>query len=640
MVKYLGLFNLTIFLISVVSQAQALSEKNLKTLREEFELRRDKQFSLLAGKPLVKEKKRPPLGPGRALYSRHYSYSIISFAMKTFWLNENEYFETANNALIENCEFYLDNPKAREDRDNLYWSADVLCRLVEFFGKKGSLCPGRLNTEAETIIVEMMWIYCKERSQLTGIPSAELEESKTWYIYESENHHIQLFSTLWHFLNLLKEYPLYRMRICDDGKSIVRHYEAWTAYAKEYLRQRGKKGLFVEIANSSYGAMTIKGIYNFYDFSPDPILKQRALYLLDLYWAAWAQEQLAGIRGGGKSRVYQGYHSQLGDINCWAGYYLGFQMAPPRNNAFTVLTSKYRMPLVVMDIALDTEGRGVYEIKQRRLGLAWGGYYGCPDYRLRTDFGGIYRYSYCCPDFIIGTLMFSELDFKKWTLISSQNRWQGVIFARHPNARIFPQCQTTKHRVTFLDQWSAQKKGTLITQKLMTGRDAGDMRVWFPRAGLSDPSEHKDIVVAESSGAYAAVRIVEGGYHWDEATQEEDGKWLRCKVDTTPVIIEVAQKEKYSDLDRFIESVLALPMKYSEKKQLIYTGLSGDKFKFYADYSHPPVINGKSVNYAPAKVFDSPFIQSHWDSGVVLITKGSRKLVLDFNTNQVLNPPR
>jgi hypothetical protein len=37
------------------------------------------------------------------------------------------------------------------------------------------------------------------------------------------------------------------------------------------------------------------------------------------------------------------------------------------------------------------------------------------------------------------------------------------------------------------------------------------------------------------------------------------------------------------------------------------------------------------VDYAPPKAFDSPFIQSGWDSGVVTIRKGQRRLVLDFN---------
>ena len=55
----------------------------------------------------------------------------------------------------------------------------------------------------------------------------------------------------------------------------------------------------------------IKGIYNFHDFG-DPAVKRAAGLLLDLYFAYFAQEQINGIQGGGKSRIYyeQGLHSE------------------------------------------------------------------------------------------------------------------------------------------------------------------------------------------------------------------------------------------------------------------------------------------------------------------------------------------
>ncbi len=633
-----------IALLAAFSPAYARAKVDLNSLRDGYEAMRQAQFEKLAGQPPVAAERLPPLGPGRALYTRHYSYSIYGFAMKAFWLDEKQYFADANHALVENCQYYLDHPEARTDRDSFYWGTDVLCRLVEYFGKNGTLGPGRLSSDAENVIYEMMWVYCKEMSHLTGELSPEIEQSQTWYVHESENHHIQLFSTLWHFLKLLKDNPQYSGRLCDDGRPLTEHYDAWTAYSKEYLRQRAQKGLFVEIANRGYNMATLKGIYNFYDFSPDPILKQRAMYLLDLYWATWAQEQLDCVRGGAKTRVYQGRRSLFGaaeGLDGVARYYLGFEMDHPlQYNEFTVITSEYRMPPVVMDIALDPQGRGVYEILQRPPGLADEGHYANPDYRLRTDFGGILRYSFCCPDFIMGTLMCSEQTYEKWTLISSQNRWQGVIFAGNPDARIFPQCQANDGKTAFLDQWSVQHKGTMITQKAANSRGAGDMRVWFASAGLSQPLEQDGIVFVQSPGAYAAVRVVEGGYHWDESPENDIGRWLRCEVDTSPVIIEVARQSDYADFDTFKNAVIASPFRYSGQRHLTYRGLSGDEFTFFADYSQNPQINGSNIDFAPADVFDSPFVQSRWDSGVVRINKGARSLLLDFNSEEVLNVPR
>ncbi|MCC6681488.1 MAG: hypothetical protein IT445_11360 [Phycisphaeraceae bacterium] len=630
-----------ITMLAAFCPAYALTDAQLIALRDGYETMRQAQFLELAGQPLVIAEQQPPLGPGRALYTRHYSYSIYGFAIKVFWLDEEQYFADANAALIDNCRYYLDHPQARTDRDSFYWGTDVLCRIVEYFGSKGSRSPGRLSSEAEDIIYEMMWTYCNQMSRLTGELSPEFEQSQTWYIHESENHHIQLFSTLWHFLKLLRDHPQYRDRQFDDDHALTEHHDAWTAYSREYLRQRAKNGLFVEIANRGYNMATLKGIYNIYDFSPDPILRQRAMYLLDLYWATWAQEQLDGVRGGAQTRVYQGRRSLFGaaeGLDGVARYYLGYETQHPlQYNEFTVITSEYRMPLVVMDIALDPQGRGVYEIRQRPLGLAQGSYYANPDYRLRTDFGGILRYSFCCPEFIMGTLMCSELTREKWTLISSQNRWQGVVFDGDPDARIFPQCQADDGKTTFHDQWSVQRQGTMITQKAADSRGAGAMRVWFAAAGLSEPVERDGMVFAQSSGAFAAVRVVEGGYQWDESPQNESGRWLRCEVDTSPVIIEAARQSDYSDFETFINAVTASPCRYSEQRHLTYRGLGGDEFTFFADYSQNPQINGSNIDYAPANVFDSPFVQSPWDSGIVRISKDNRSLMLDFNSEQVLD---
>jgi hypothetical protein len=58
----------------------------------------------------------------------------------------------------------------------------------------------------------------------------------------------------------------------------------------------------------------------------------------------------------------------------------------------------------------------------------------------------------------------------------------------------------------------------------------------------------------------------------------------------------------------------------------------GDTMTFDSSYKAEPTINGKSINYAPEKVFDSPFLVSDYNSGVITIQKGERSKVLDFNS--------
>ncbi len=616
-------------LLALAPMAHALPEQTLVFCRDAFEARRDKAFEALRGKPLRVAKKRAPLGPGRAPYTRHYTYSITDFAMRAFWLNEQV--DVANQALAENCDYYIGSRPARDDRDSFYWAIDVILRMVEFYGAHGTRDAGRLAPATEAKVYEMMWRYANDHADLSR---AEFAKSKTWHVWESENHHLQLFSTLWQFNKLLKDAPDYRDRVFPDGHTPAEHHAAWTAYAGEYLRERARKGLFIESANGGYGFMSIKGIYNMYDFAEDAALKALAGKLLDLYWATWAEESIDGVRGGGKSRLYQGGSSRTGTYGVYPllWYYAGLGTATrPSGNFFTPLTSAYRLPLVVLDLMLDAEGRGCYEIRQRRMGLAEKGFYGPPDYRMRTDTGGIVRYSYCTPDFIMGTQLLEARPLEDWAMISSQNRWHGVIFRGHPNARIFPQCQSPD-TTTYNQQWSAQSKGSLIAQRLKEGTQAkktGNMRVWFSDAGLTNRARADGWTFAEAEGAYAAVRPARGGCAWNVGEDPNGGDFLVMDDAYSPVIIEVDRKSNHASYEAFQSAMVKLPLRW-EGDTLHYRGLGGDTLTFHADYAAPPEINGRPVDYAPKMVFDSPYVRSKWNSGVVTVRKDDRELVLDF----------
>jgi hypothetical protein len=126
------------------------------------------------------------------------------------------------------------------------------------------------------------------------------------------------------------------------------------------------------------------------------------------------------------------------------------------------------------------------------------------------------------------------------------------------------------------------------------------------------------------------VRIVAGGYHWKDSTSRAKGKWLYCNDEYSPVILEVGQKSDYKSYETFRAKVLSNTFSFTDNI-LQYTGIYGDSFTFYADYSEVPQINRTPVEYAPVKVFDSPYLISDWNSGVIHIQKGARSKVLSFN---------
>lgn len=610
------------------ASAANLTEAQLAAVRAASERRHEEFFRKDAGKPLVPAPIKPNWNK-RGDYTRDYGHAIVVFAMRAFWLGER--LDEANAALRELCEYHLARPQTLLEVHSFPSVCDALLRVERFFGPRGSRAPGRLTAETRATVLRTLWAWASEKSKLAD---AETKESQTWHLEHSENHHAQHFSTCWGFSLVLQGEPEYRDRRYADGHTAREHYVAWTAYLREYLRERAAKGMTVEIDSPSYASATLKGIYSFYDFSDDPLLKRRAGDWLSLYWALWAEHQLDGVSGGAKTRTYAESAEKGTDFLRRAAWYALGVGDPEFRHASMLpfVTTTWRMPDVVVDLALGGADLGTYEIRQRRMGLALAGHAMPPRYRLRTDFGGIVRYGYRTPDFIVGSLLLEARPDTDWAAISGQNRWMGAIFRGHTDARIYPATTNRNGASIYNGHWAAQAHGTLIAQQLKTNRRAEDWRVWFSKAGLSAPVRDGRWVFAEAAGAYAAVGVVRGEFTWDETRAAKAGRWLVCAEAQTPVILEIARKTEFATLSAFRAAVTARPLRFDAATGVLdYTGLAGDRFRFYADQSRLPEIGGKTVDLVPARVFDSPFVQSDWNSGVVTVRKGERVLALDFN---------
>ncbi|HEX5789512.1 MAG TPA: hypothetical protein VFY13_00085, partial [Luteolibacter sp.] len=486
-----------------------------------FEKRVEAIFRAEAGKPLVRARKESPISKGRPDYTREYSYSIVAFAARCYHLGEM--LAEADEAIRENAQHYLDHPAGIHDRDSFQWHAEIVMRLIEMYGSKGCVHAGRMSEATEKLALEPIWQYASQ----AWLEKAACDEKSIWQQYGSENHHAMDFTVNWHFAKLAKDRAEYRDRKYKDGSTAAQQSKAWDDYVIAYCRARGRKSLCSEMRSDGYNTTLIKGFYNFYDFGK-PEVRQAAGLFLDLYFAYWAEEQIDGHMGGGASRL-KGNNafvmSRQGKNAALAWYYFGIGKAQDHLSGHDIgaLTSSYRPPLVVADIALDAEGRGTYEIRQRAQGLVVPGGQGSsftiatakePPTRMRNDGGGIVRYSYCTPQFILGTPMVEARPNADWAAISAQSRWQGAIFAREGDPRVVPLVRASDNRVVFNGFWSVQSKGTLITQKLKGNKGGAEMIVFISERGLPEPVEKGDVVFVDAQSAYAAIRVPVGGWEW------------------------------------------------------------------------------------------------------------------------------
>ena len=260
---------------------------------------------------------------------------------------------------------------------------------------------------------------------------------------------------------------------------------------------------------------------------------------------------------------------------------------------------------------------------------------------FRTDGGGNVRYSYCDPEFIVGCVMSEALAPEAWIRLNIQSRWQGVIFKGEHDPRIVPIVKAKGNRDTQNASWCVQKQGCLIVHKLKQSVTSEGMMVWMSKEGLGKPIEERGIVFVEAPGAYAAFRPAWGAYTLEEKqlgrtkpngafAGTPPGYILTPEDPFTPVILEVVAKDEVESFEAFKNRVTAANLTRSGpvlKVKSIY----GDELTLDTSYARNPTINGKTVNYQPKRVFDSPFIVSDYHSGVVTIRKGGKQAVYDFN---------
>ena len=442
------------------------------------------------------------------------------------------------------------------------------------------------------------------------------------YISQSDNHTVLQASTILLATQMLKR----------NNSEYAALYEEWREWWSRFLDGLAKRG-FWETASPTYVERHLAPIYNLYDFCDDALIRKKAEMLIDWYWAEIAQEMLYGVRGGAKMRVYDAVEGDRGSISArndamYGIYYLYFgdsafaeTPAMPNAEMYSAIfaTSSYRLPDVLLELGANPEARGSFEMKQRRKGscFVWdSSNEGEQPYNSR-------RYAYVTPDYVLGSFQ-SDADKQFMPLEGQTPHMQhGLVFATSPEARIVwgeRAAISSGHINVF------QHKNAVILS--LAGQPQLRMNYSFPQAGVLDHIEEEDhwIFVREDK-AYAAIRR----FH-------------------EVMIIEAARSRDYgNDWGRFKAAIrqteLSLSVADIDSGFIRYVTTGGDEMYFpltdtagscrYSCACNPsdaklPKVNGRVVDWKGYALFDSPYVASGWDSGLVEVRFNDRRLILDF----------
>jgi hypothetical protein len=603
----------------------------------------------------------------RALYDAD-KMSNLNRGFAALWLGEkleeaNQLVSAAYVEVLAGAETMT--PEIADERAK--WQMRTWVRMYYLFSDRSEWFPNRLDTGNREKVGELLWNYGYAKSFLE-----RTDPKYVWFIQGSENHDLMDLGNAYLALQAIADRPEYSGRALADGHSLKEHIEAWANYFKSYCEERMRKGLFIEVASPIYGKYLIPELTNLYDFTSDRELKAKVEALLHLTWADWAVEQLDGVRGGAKARCYQGKYSQDGDRDSYKlmGEILlerGGWADPARHAhptwgfGLALATSAYRLPDVVRELALRPEDRGEYVYVSRRPGkmksleaLPPVGGQACW-YNMDATDSKLVRYTWCTPDHVMGSFFvdpqmreaFNVLPHKpgiadnSYAAISAQNRWQGIVFATGPDARVYPQCfgKPDEERdpglsVTYVQQVAVQHENVSIVQMNRNNPELTKMRVYFAPGMKERLRESEGIFLLEEGDSYLAVRFVssKGGTLLCGSSWEGDS-FLIPEDPFAAVVFVTGRKATIATVGEFEAYVLSHGCNVAEKKlKYTFNDLQGQasELKLYLDGSRLPEKNGAPIDLAPEKVYDCPFIQSDTDSNAVEIRFQRKRITLSF----------
>jgi len=604
-------------------------------------------------------------------FSRLFNISLSARAYLQLMTDPSK--DASSSALLEKiAQYYIDHPDEIKDPDSAYWAGEYHSAALARFGVNGTERKGAILRDAERKMLEYMVLYVEHWSR-PDLYDFSLKH-QTYYYWNSENHWWQEIVTAWGYLLALKEDPEFRDLILSDGRSVQKHYEANAAYMKEHMRQRASKGFLVEISSGGYAGRIHNMYHLIYDISPDEDLKALAGKSLDLWWGFWAEEQISGERGGGKVR-----HRKLRGLKPFsenhmvpAWYYFGTgardleYLKGLKDTSLVMaanylrLLSDYRPAPIVSDILADRDRAPAFSITQRRIGKSAGQDKTAPDEirNIKSDRPArekiskykfyvyedtdILKYSWVSPNFVLGTNMRPPYDVSSWVAGSAQGWWHGLLLkgkdGKYPE-RVVP--TLIYPRDSMGAQYAVQSKNSLMARKLNdVWSEASDntkhpMGVFVSKRLKPYTTTDGEFIFINGPSTWVAVRAVDTTLTpADELLtkgQQQAGTFYRLENENQPVIIEAAERGDYENFTAFKMAVKRATLVH-QKGAHHYDSLSGDRLSMFDDRAQP-MINGETINYNPAMAYDSRYISSLWDSGIITVNAGGKEYVLDFTVH-------
>jgi hypothetical protein len=379
----------------------------------------------------------------------------------------------------------------------------------------------------------------------------------------------------------------------------------------------------------------------------DPAMQKRATMMLEYLMADYAAETLDGVYVGAHSRVYdrevlEKWAVPSSDFG-WVLFGLGHPLDPPSNAVFFyAVASAYRPPEILQHIASDRSTPYThYELKRTR--NRW---------RFFDDLHGpVYKTTYVRREYAVssdqgGTLQ--PIQEHSWDVTWSVPDPRGVqntLFTLNPHSSLhelqtyftFPAdigisgVVSSKKSYDSPDKFVGgspyeqifQDQDTLIAlYDIAPGARFPHINGFFSKdlaEVIEDPSGW---IFARGGDALIACRPLQP-YVWKPI--EGGGRRLFSPYLKNGIVVQVAARSEFADMQAFRRAILALPLEFSMDgvPSVRFRSLRGKLLEF--TYGKPP------VDYERWPLFGGPFLEAAKDSEMLVMKYVETRRTLNFH---------
>ena len=527
-------------------------------------------------------------------------------------------------------------------------------------------CSRRLEELLADPTGDMFWMFpitaiaYLDQGQLTDSARQVLRRSfKTYMPYrgDTENHWLLYYTSLYLMAQM---WPNQDGEQWYTGKSSEENLREAAEWIESWVRLTTRRGQG-EYDSPHYMGVFLLPMSYLAAWAKDPAMKKRAVMMLDYLIADYAAENLDGIFAGAHSRVYdrpvvEKWFNVSSDFG-WVLFGLGPPQEPPGSYLlFYLLASAYEPPEILKRIATDRE-RPYTHYERKRTRNRW---------RFFDELHGpVYKTTYMRHEYAVGSDQggtLQPIQEHSWAVtwnVPDPRGLHNTFFTVHPYSSIrelqtyftFPPDYIVGEVVSSKKTYDSPDKlvGGSPYEQIFQEQDSvivlydipPDTR--FPHINGFFSKDLADLredasgwIFARGGDAFLACRPLQP-YSWKPI--EGGGKRLFSPYLENGMVVQVAARSEYNDMESFRRAILALPLEFklNPVPSVRFRSLRGKSLSF--TYGQTPRVNGAPLDYERWPLFGGPFMEAAVDSEQLVLKHGKMRRTLDFRRLTVTDVP-